>query len=122
MKMIVHVDNSEFFRKLMKTFFTEQGFLGESFSHGAEALKVICRGDASVVITGMALADMDGIEFIKRIDTSSYTGPIIVLTSNASKDEQLAQEALGVKVHILKSGSWQEELLPHLYACLDHGV
>jgi CheY-like chemotaxis protein len=114
MKTIIHADNSEFFRKLMKVFLMEQGFIGTCFSHGSDALEAIKRGDVSVVITGMSLSDMDGKEFIKRLYASSYTGPIIVLTSNNSEKEQQALENRGVKACISKSGSWQEKLLPYL--------
>jgi two-component system cell cycle response regulator len=114
MKTIIHVDNSDFFRKLMKVFLAEQGFMGVCFSHGAEALEAINQEDVSVVITGLALSDMDGKEFIKRICASSYTGPIIVLTSNSLEGEQQVLENKRVKACISKSGAWQEKLLPYL--------
>ncbi|MDR1301792.1 MAG: response regulator [Treponema sp.] len=119
MKTIIHVDNSEFFRKLMKTFFAEQGFVGEFFSHGADALKAINQEDVAVVITGMSLSDMDGDEFIKRVLTSSYKGSIIVLTSNDFEAEQKIVSLTGVKAYIPKSGAWEEALLHHLYQCLN---
>ncbi|MDR1030648.1 MAG: response regulator [Treponema sp.] len=119
MKTIIHVDNSEFFRKLMKTFFAEQGFMGEVFSQGADALQAIKQGDVVVVITGMALADMDGDEFIKRVLTSSYKGSIIVLTSNDPEAEQKILSLTGVTAYIPKSGAWEEALLHQLYQCLD---
>jgi two-component system cell cycle response regulator len=122
MKTIIHVDNSEFFRKLMKTFFAEQGFVGAFFSHGTDALKVISQGDVAAVITGMSLSDMDGEEFIKRVLTSSYKGPIIVLTSNYPETEQKILALTGVKAFIPKSGAWEEALLPHLYQCLDQQI
>ncbi|MDR1030685.1 MAG: response regulator [Treponema sp.] len=114
MQTIMHVDNSLFFRKVMKTFLAEHGFLGESFSQGTEALEVIAQGHVALVITGMVLSDMNGWKFIKRIITSSNV-PIIVLTSNTSKAEQYGLKALGIKDHILKSGAWKEKLLSHLY-------
>ncbi|MDR2393029.1 MAG: response regulator [Treponema sp.] len=114
MKTIIHADNSDFFRKLMKVFLVEQGFLGSCFSHGADALEAINQGDVSVVITGLSLADMDGKEFIKRIYASSYTGPIIVLTSNNLEAEQQALQYKGVTTCISKSEAWQEQLLPYL--------
>ena len=98
----------------MKVFLVEQGFIGACFSHGADALEAINQDDVSVVITGMALSDMDGKEFIKRIYASSYTGPIIVLTSNNPEEAQQALENRGVKACISKSGAWQEQLLPYL--------
>jgi CheY-like chemotaxis protein len=83
MQTIIHVDNSEFFRRLVKTFLIEQGFLVESFSKGAKALEAI-DGDTDLIITGMSLSDMDGEDFIKKIIGSPYNIPIITLTSNQS--------------------------------------
>ncbi|MDR2397185.1 MAG: response regulator [Spirochaetaceae bacterium] len=114
MQKIIHVDNSDFFRKLMKVFLMEQGFEGTYFSHGLDALEALEKEDVSMLITGMALSDMDGKEFIKRVYASSYTGPIIVLTSNDSEEEQQALEHEGVKACIAKTGAWQEKLLPYL--------
>ncbi|MDR2394317.1 MAG: response regulator [Treponema sp.] len=114
MKTIIHVDNSLFFRKVLKSFLTEHGFLGESFSRGTEALEAIARKDVALVITGMVLPDMNGWKFIKKIITSSNV-PVIVLTSNTSEVEQYGLKALGIKAHILKSGAWKETLLSYLY-------
>ncbi|MDR2633614.1 MAG: response regulator [Treponema sp.] len=114
MKAIIHVDNSDFFRTLMKVFLAEQGFLGTSFSHGADALEAIKQGDVSLVITGMSLSDMDGEELIKRICASSYTGPIIVLTSDHLETIQETLQYKGVKACISKAEAWQEKLLPYL--------
>ncbi|MDR1987154.1 MAG: response regulator [Treponema sp.] len=114
MKTIVHVDNSLFFRKILKSFLAEHGFLGESFSQGSEALEAIAQGDVAVVITGMVLSDMNGWKFIKKIIITSNV-PVIVLTSNTSEAEQYGLKALGIKAHILKSGTWKETLLSYLY-------
>ncbi|MDR1955504.1 MAG: response regulator [Treponema sp.] len=115
MKTIIHADNSMFFRKLMKTFLAEHGFLGESFADGSEALRAITQKDVSLVITGMVLSDMNGWKFIKKIIIASYQIPIIVLTSNTSETEEYGLKALGIKAHILKSGAWKETLLSYLY-------
>ncbi|MDR2798198.1 MAG: response regulator [Treponema sp.] len=118
MKTIIHVDNSLFFRKILRTFLLEHGFLGESFSQGTEALEVIARKNVALVITGMVLSDMNGWKFIKKIVITSNV-PVIVLTSNTSEAEQYGLKALGIKAHILKSGAWKETLLSYLYQLVD---
>ncbi|MDR3114880.1 MAG: response regulator [Treponema sp.] len=118
MKTIIHVDNSMFFRKVLRSFLVEHGFLGESFSHGTEALEAITRKDVALVITGMVLSDMNGWKFIKKTILTSNV-PIIVLTSNTSEAEQYGLKALGIKAHILKSGAWKETLLSYLYRLIN---
>jgi two-component system OmpR family response regulator len=114
MKTVVHVDNSMFFRRILRSFLTEHGFLAESFSQGVEVLEAVERGDVAVIITGMVLADMTGWKLIKKIVITSNV-PVIVLTSNTSESERFGLKALGIKAHILKSGSWKETLLSYLH-------
>jgi CheY-like chemotaxis protein len=114
MKKIVHVDNSAFFRKLMKIFLSEQGYTMESYDKGGDALTEIHSNNVSMIITGLSLADMEGVELIKKIITSPQSIPVIALTSNESEPQIEKLKALGVKASILKSGSWREKLLPFL--------
>jgi two-component system cell cycle response regulator len=110
MKHIIHVDNSEFFRKLMKTFLSEHGFESESFSTGEETMNAVNAGNANCIITGLTLADMSGEELVKRLVVSSESMLKIVVTS--SQDEAICNrlKALGVKTIIQKSGDWKKEL------------
>ncbi|MDR1748641.1 MAG: response regulator [Spirochaetaceae bacterium] len=111
---MIHADNSEFFRKLMRTFLTEHGYPVESSNSGKQVLDAVNAGKISLVVTGMTLSDMDGDELIKKVVTSRYKVPIIAVTSNDSEEQRQVLKALGVKATVSKNGSWQEELLPLL--------
>jgi two-component system cell cycle response regulator len=110
MSRVIHVDNSEFFRKLMKTFLSEMGLESQSFERGEDTINAVNAGEVSFVITGLALADMSGEELVKRIIASSHPVPIIAVTSNDETAQAARLSALGVKANILKSGNWKEEL------------
>ena len=110
MKHVIHVDNSEFFRKLMKSFLTEKGLECEGFERGDEAINAVADGRASFVITGLELSDMSGEEFLKRLITLPKKTPIIVVTSSEEDIKHKRLEALGVKTIILKSDDWKAEL------------
>jgi len=110
MKHVIHVDNSEFFRKLMKSFLSEKGMECESFEKGEDAVNAVSGGRASFVITGLSLADMGGEEFLKRLMTLPQKTPVIVVTSSDEIKKLKRLEALGVKGIILKSGDWKTEL------------
>jgi len=110
MKHVIHADNSEFFRKLMKTFMSEKGLELESFDTGEDAVNAVAQGKASFVITGLSLADMSGEEFLKRLMTLPQKTPIIVVTSSDETAKHKRLEALGVKAIILKSDDWKKEL------------
>ena len=110
MKHVIHVDNSEFFRKLMRSFLSEKGLECESFEKGEDAVNAVADGRASFVITGLELPDMSGEEFLKRLITLPKKTPIIAVTSNDEAVKQKRIEALGVKAIVLKSNDWKAEL------------
>ena len=110
MKHIIHVDNSEFFRKLMKTFLSEIGLDSENFERGEDAMKAVEAGKANCVITGLTLADMSGEEFVKRLTVSNQAVAVIVVTSSDDEKQDARLNALKVKAIIRKSGDWKEDL------------
>lgn len=109
-KHIIHVDNSEFFRKLMKTFLSELGLESEGFERGEDAMNAVKAGKVNCVITGLSLADMSGEEFIKRLTVSGQPLPVIVVSSSAGEENAMRLKALKVKAVISKTGDWKAEL------------
>ena len=115
MKTIIHVDNSEFFRKLMRNFLEKEGFEVESFDSAQEANFSISAGSGEIVITGLTFSDIDGVEFLLKI-MDSFSGPVIVVSSSVDKALEEKLIDLGIRAALSKSGSWQEKLKPHLLA------
>ena len=113
MKKIIHVDNSEFFRKLMGAYLQKEGFEFEGFDNPQEADMVIGSGSADMVIMGLTFADIGGPEFLERIK-EFYGGPVIVLSSSLDKDRKGKLLSMGANAAINKSGPWQQELRPYL--------
>ncbi|MCL2181097.1 MAG: response regulator [Treponema sp.] len=110
MNHVIHVDNSDFFRKLMKTFMAEKGLELESFEKGEDAIEAVAGGRAAFIITGLSLADMTGEELLKRLMTLPQKTPVIVVTSSDEAVNNKRLEALGAKAIILKSDNWKAEL------------
>jgi two-component system cell cycle response regulator len=110
MSRIIHVDNSNFFRKLVGKFLSELGHDNESYARGEDALRAVKSDEVSYVITGFELADMSGENLVKRIKSFSSKQPVIVLTSLGRADAIERLEALGVKAIIQKSSDWKTEL------------
>ena len=110
---IIHVDNSDFFRKIVGTFLQKEGFEVESFDSAQEASLAIGGGGADMVIMGLTFADGGGTDFLDKV-VDSYAGPVIVIS--ASLTDQRKEELIdhGAKAAINKTGSWQSNLKPHL--------
>ena len=115
MKKIVHIDNSEFFRKLMKAFLEEEGFEVQSYESAQDANLAIGSEFVDMVIMGLAFADLDAHEFLKRT-VEEFAGPIIVLSSSVDNREVEELITHGAKLAINKSGPWKQILKPHLSA------
>jgi len=115
MKNIIHVDNSEFFRKQMRVFLEEEGFEVEGFDSAAEANLTIGAGSADMVIMGLTFADVDGKEFAKRI-VETFTGPVIVVSSSLDKEKSNKLKEMGILAAFDKAGPWKEGIRPHLSA------
>ena len=115
MKKIIHVDNSEFFRKLVKSFLQGEGFEVEGFDNAQDANMAIGTEIVDMVIMGLTFADIEGEEFLIKV-VEIFAGPIIVISSSVDnkKEEELLE--LGAKAAISKSGPWKEDLKPYLSA------
>ena len=114
MSRVIHVDNSNFFRKIVGVFVSGFDLEFEGFSRGDEALRSFKNGGVSCVITGLELVDMSGEEFIKKIISFSSSQPIIVLSSHSEDDTAMRLKKLGVKAIIQKSSNWKTELAGYL--------
>ncbi|MDR2534605.1 MAG: response regulator [Treponema sp.] len=120
MQKIIHVDNSAFFRKVVKNFLTERGFLIENYSQGGDALDLICCGQVSLVLTGLSFSDMDGEVFIQKALEYVPELPIIAITSTQDQELEERLYDLGIKGRVLKSGAWKEQLIPMLNRFLSY--
>ena len=114
MKRLIHVDNSDFFRKVVDRYLENEGIIAESSKHATNALETLKEGNIGLVITGMVLADMNGDLFIKLCNIMAPDVPIIVLTSNSIEKEQKKLEGLRVEAILDKSPGWQKVMRPYL--------
>jgi two-component system cell cycle response regulator len=111
MSRVLHVDNSEFFRKGMKSLLGELAIETEGFDRGEDAIKAIKAGGVSGVIMGLELADMSGEEFIKRLTVSvEPLLPVIVVTSDEEDTRVKRLDALGVGAVIRKTDNWKDKI------------
>ena len=68
-----------------------------SAANGAQALEMIPRTGADIVITDIKMSEMDGLELIKLLMKSSFGGEVLVLSNY--NDYDLVREALRCGAH-----------------------
>jgi len=107
---VIHVDNSGFFRKVMKVFLAELGVNCESFEKGEDVLDAVGNRKVSCVITGLELPDMSGESLINQLLYSGHSMTIIAVTSSANDERAQKLASIGVKGTIQKGGNWKEKL------------
>ena len=112
-KTVIHVDNSDFFRKQMKGFLETEGFEVESYESAQEASFAIGAGTGDIVIMGLTFSDLDGEEFAVKV-IESFSGPVLVVSSSIDKDKEDHLLELGIKAAVNKSGQWKDALKPYL--------
>ena len=110
MSQIIHIDNSGFFRKIMKAFLSELGIESESYDRGHDALYAAKIGDASSVITALEMVDMSGEELVEQLSLLDRPISIIVFSSIEDNERLRHLEELGVVGFVQKTSNWKEEL------------
>jgi DNA-binding response OmpR family regulator len=107
---VIHVDNSGFFRKVMKIFLSELGLQCRSLDRGEDVLDAVEADKVSCIITGLELLDMSGEELIRKLLFASYSMTIIAVTGSEDDIRAHRLSELGVKATIQKGGNWKEKL------------
>ena len=89
----------------------------EIVSDGEEALSELTRkpGAFDLLITDHSMPRMNGVELVKRLRDTAFSGKIVVLSAHLSAENRAAYLALGVDVmiskpfdvHRLRAAVWQ---------------
>ena len=94
-KVPLVVDDSMLMRYSICRFLETRGFAVEAAVNGAEAVEVLARVQANLIVTDMRMPKMSGGEFITVLKSKEETSrvPIIVVTSKANGSCQADERA-----------------------------
>jgi two-component system chemotaxis response regulator CheY len=100
MKFLV-VDDSSTMRRIIKNSLKRIGFedIVEA-ENGRDALEKLA--DVDIILTDWNMPEMDGLEFVKRVRSSDSKIPILMVTTNAAKDDIVEALKNGVNNYIVK--------------------
>ncbi len=84
-KVALVVDDSMLIRYTVSRFLEQRGFAVESATNGAEALDVLTRVCADLIVTDLQMPNMSGSELITALKSKPETAriPIIIVTNNS---------------------------------------
>ncbi|MBC7781687.1 MAG: PAS domain-containing protein, partial [Proteobacteria bacterium] len=116
-QLILVAEDNETNRKVIMQQLRLTGFAAEVVVNGAEALVRWRTGDFALVLTDLHMPEMDGYALtaaIRAEERSTHRTPIIALTANALRDEELRCRAVGMDAYLTKPIR-----LPQLKAALE---
>ncbi len=103
-RLILVAEDNETNRKVILRQLRLLGFAAEVSVNGREALERWRSGDFALLLTDLHMPEMDGYELaaaIRREETGHRT-PIIALTANALREEELKCRAAGMDAYLTK--------------------
>lgn len=109
MKRILAVDDERQIGRMLRASLQSSGYEVEVVQNGAEALQAFQQHAPDLVITDLAMPEMDGIELTRRIRGSSDT-PIIVLSVRDSEAMKVRALDAGADDYVTKPFSMPELL------------
>ncbi|GAB1536346.1 chemotaxis response regulator CheY [Geovibrio sp. ADMFC3] len=103
--VVITVDDSSTMRRIIKNTLLKLGFTNIlEAGNGVEALDVMAKNKVDVVITDWNMPEMDGLTFVKTLRSKDEykTMPILMVTTEAAKEDILTALRSGVNNYVVK--------------------
>jgi two-component system response regulator PilR (NtrC family) len=117
---VLIVDDERSIRELLDIFLKKEGFGVASASSGEEALAQLKTSDFDLVISDIKMGDMTGIEFLRELRKTTFSGQFILLTAFASAETAIQALKMGAFDYILKTENFMEELKLVVHSALEN--
>lgn len=105
---ILVVDDEERIRELLTMYLTKEKFRVLQAEDGQKALRLIERELVHLVLLDVMMPELDGWAVCKKIRTSHYAMPVIMLTARGDEFDRLRGFELGADDYIVKPFSTRE--------------
>jgi two-component system chemotaxis response regulator CheY len=103
---IITIDDSSTMRRIIKNTLERIGYGGDILEaeDGKQALSVLSKNKVDLIITDWNMPNMDGLSFVKAIRSMHEWDdvPIIMVTTEAAKEDILEALKAGVNNYIVK--------------------
>ncbi len=103
---IITIDDSSTMRRIIKNTLKRIGYGDEILEagDGKEALEVLGNNEVDLIITDWNMPVMDGLTFVKNIrsDSKYDDTPIIMVTTEAAKEDIITALKAGVNNYVVK--------------------
>lgn len=114
MYTILHLEKSDFFKKMVKNILIEKGFCYYPADNVSEAFDNLEEKKVDLIITSCLIEGVNIEEFIRSINNGEHKNvPIFVITSNEIEEDKKRLLNLGISDYI-KKDNLMNELLKHV--------
>jgi two-component system, NtrC family, response regulator PilR len=107
---ILIVDDERSLRELLEIFLKKEGFHVTSAPGVQEGLAQVKASDFDVIVSDIKMAGMTGIDFLRELRGTNFSGQFILLTAFASAETAIQALKMGAFDYILKTENFMEEL------------
>ncbi len=102
MKILI-VDDSSTMRRIIINTLSRIGYSDVvEAEHGKVGLEKLSQGGVEMIITDWNMPEMDGLEFVTTVRTTNANIPILMVTTNAAKEDIVAALQAGVNNYVVK--------------------
>ena len=102
MKILV-VDDSSTMRRIIINTLSRIGYTNVvEAEHGKTGLEKLGQGGVEMIITDWNMPEMDGLEFVGAVRSSDANIPILMVTTNAAKEDIVSALQAGVNNYVVK--------------------
>lgn len=110
-KHILVVEDDAALNQAFSTVLAKEGFQVSSVANGEEALEVLERDPADLILLDIIMPVMDGVEFLRRFDAKNKKTPIVVF-SNLDRQKDIDEVyRLGAAHYMLKAWASPKDLV-----------
>lgn len=106
-KKLLVVDDKAEIRKLLKSYFIQEGFDVLTAADGQEALFVARQEKPDLVLLDLMMPEMNGYDFLRAFNRESDT-PVIILTAKLDESDKVLGLELGADDYVVKPFSPRE--------------
>jgi two-component system, NtrC family, response regulator PilR len=117
---ILVVDDEQSLRELLEIFLKKEGFVVSTAPTAEDGLVQAKAAEFDLIISDIKMADMSGIDFLRELRDTGFSGQFILLTAFASAETAIQALKMGAFDYILKTENFMEELKLVVYSALEN--
>jgi two-component system chemotaxis response regulator CheY len=100
---ILVVDDSSTMRRIIINTLSRIGYTNVvEAEHGKAGLEKLAQGGVEMIITDWNMPEMDGLEFVGVVRGNDSSIPILMVTTNAAKEDIVSALQAGVNNYVVK--------------------